>query len=88
MDSPMFSPEHSIEVYNLNADNEVGRYEDAKEIFLMAFERAPIGRRLAYNLTDVCIKAGNFSEAEHYYENFIGLAPTDSGRFELQYKMA
>lgn len=67
---------------------EVGRYEDAKEIFLMAFERAPIGRRLAYNLTDVCIKAGNFSEAEHYYENFIGLAPNDSGRFELQYKMA
>ncbi len=67
---------------------EVQRYEDAKELFLMAFERAPISRRLAYKLTEVCIRAGEYEEAEHYYEDFVGLAPRDSGRYELQYKLA
>ncbi len=67
---------------------EVGRYSDAKEILLMAFDRAPIGRRLAYKLTEVCILAGDFEEAEHYYGNFVDLAPRDIGRYELQYKMA
>lgn len=67
---------------------EVGRYSDAKEILLMAFERAPIGRRLAYKLTEVCIMSGDFEDAEHYYGNFVDLAPRDIGRYELQYKMA
>ena len=67
---------------------EVRRYEDAKELFLMAFERAPISRRLAYKLADVCIRAGELEEAEHYYEDFVGLAPNDSGRYELQYQLA
>lgn len=67
---------------------EVGRYSDAKEILLMAFDRAPIGRRLAYKLTEVCIMSGDFDEAEHYYGNFVDLAPRDIGRYELQYKMA
>lgn len=67
---------------------EVGRYSDAKEILLMAFDRAPIGRRLAYKLTEVCIMSGDFEDAEHYYGNFVDLAPRDIGRYELQYKMA
>lgn len=67
---------------------EVRRYEDAKELFLMAFERAPISRRLAYKLADVCIRAGQLEEAEQYYEDFVGLAPKDSGRYELQYQLA
>ncbi len=67
---------------------EVQRYEDAKELFLMAFERAPISRRIAYKLTEVCIRAGEYEEAEHYYEDFVGLAPRDSGRYELQYMLA
>lgn len=67
---------------------EVGRYNDAKAILLMAFERAPIGRRLAYKLAEVCIMSGDFEDAEHYYQNFVDLAPRDIGRYELQYKMA
>ncbi len=67
---------------------EVGRYDDAKEILLIAFERAPIGRRLAYKLTEVCIQAGEYEEAERYYDDFVGLAPRDTGRYELQYQMA
>lgn len=67
---------------------ETGRYSDAKEILLMAFERAPIGRRLAYKLAEVCILSGEYEEAQHYYQNFVDLAPRDVGRYELQYKMA
>ncbi len=66
----------------------VRRYQDAKELFLMAFERAPISRRIAYKLTEVCIEAGEYEEAERYYEDFVGLAPKDPCRYELQYKLA
>lgn len=67
---------------------ETGRYGDAKEIYQLAYERAPINRRLAYKLTEVSILAENYSEAEHYYDIFVDLAPRDSRRYELQYKMA
>lgn len=67
---------------------ETGRYEDAKEIYLLAYDRAPISRRLAYKLTEVSILAEDYSEAEHYYDIFVDLAPRDSRKYELQYKMA
>lgn len=67
---------------------EAKRYEDAKEILMIAFSRAPVGRRLAYKLTEVCIEAGEFDEAETYYRDFLELAPRDSGKFELLYKLA
>lgn len=67
---------------------ETGRYKDAKDILLMAYERAPIGRRLAYKLAEVCIQAGEYEEAEHYYQRFVDLAPRDVGRYELKYKLA
>ena len=67
---------------------EVGRYSDAKEILMLAFDRAPIGRRLAYKLAEVSIQAGEFKEAEHYYDIFVDLAPRDTGKYELQYKLA
>lgn len=67
---------------------EMGRYSDAKEILMLAFDRAPIGRRLAYKLAEVSIQAGDFKEAEHYYDIFVDLAPRDTGKFELQYKLA
>lgn len=71
-----------------NVYAETKRYEDAKEIFLLAFERAPISRRLAYKLTEVCILVGDYSEADHYYDLYVDLAPRDTGKYELQYKMA
>lgn len=67
---------------------EVERYNDAKEILMLAFDRAPIGRRLAYKLAEVNIQAGDFKEAEHYYDIFVDLAPRDTGKYELQYKLA
>lgn len=66
----------------------VGRYTDAKEIFELAKSRAPLGRRLAYQLADVCIDSGEFDEAEQYIKEFMELAPKDTGRFELMYLLS
>lgn len=62
-----------------------GRYSDAKDILLMAYEKAPIGRRLAYRLTEVCIRMGDFEEAQNYYNDFVNLSPKDNRKYELLY---
>ena len=66
----------------------VGRYADAKEIFQLARNRAPLGRRLVYQMADVCIDAGEFEEAERYIQEFSELAPKDTARFELLYQLS
>jgi hypothetical protein len=59
-------------VYEKNED-----YQEAKEILLQAFERAPIGKRLLYKLAELAIKEGNIEEAEAYYKEFGDLASDD-----------
>lgn len=66
----------------------VGRYTDAKEIFQLARNRAPLGRRLVYQMADVCIDAREFEEAERYIQEFSELAPKDTARFELLYQLS
>ena len=63
------------------------RYEDAKEILLMAYEKASIGRRLAYRLTELCIKSNDFEGAKKYYEDFVNLSPNDNRKYELLYEI-
>ncbi len=63
------------------------RYEDARDILLMAYEKAPIGRRIAYRLTEVCIKGNDFKGAKKYYEDFVKLSPNDISRYELLYEI-
>ncbi|MBO5227575.1 MAG: hypothetical protein J6B39_01100 [Lachnospiraceae bacterium] len=63
------------------------RYEDARDILLMAYEKAPIGRRLAYRLTEVCIKGNDFKGAKKYYEDFVNLSPNDNRKYELLYEI-
>ena len=60
-------------------------YQEAKDILLLAFERAPIGKRLLYKLADLALKEGNVSEAEAYYREFCDLAPEDSRQYLLRY---
>ena len=38
-------------------------YQEAKDILLLAFERAPIGKRLLFKLAELAIKEGSFQEA-------------------------
>ena len=62
-------------------------YQEAKDILLLAFERAPIGKRLLYKLTDLALKEGNTDEAEAYYREFCDLASDDSRQYLLRYKI-
>ena len=60
-------------------------YEDAKDILLLAFERAPISKRLLYKLTDLALKEGKVDEAEAYYREFCDLAADDPRQQLLRY---
>ena len=60
-------------------------YHEAKEILLIAFERAPIGKRLLYKLTQLALKEGEIPEAEAYYREFCSMAEDDSRQYILRY---
>lgn len=62
-----------------------GEYQDAKDILLLAFERAPIGKRLLYKLTELALKEGNLDEAEAYYREFCDLAADDPRQHLLRF---
>ena len=63
------------------------RYEDAKNMLLLAYERRPGGRTICYSLCELCIKTEEFVQALKYYKEFVQAAPKDSGRYILQYKL-
>ena len=63
------------------------RYEDAKNLLLMAYEKRSGGRTICYSLCELCLKTGDFVEAIDYYKEYIQLAPNDSGRYILHYKI-
>lgn len=63
------------------------RFEDAKLLLEMANERHPAGRMIVYSLCDLSIKMGEVVQAVEYYKDFTQIAPNDSGRYVLQYKL-
>ena len=63
------------------------RYEDSKEVLLLAYDRSPIGRMIIYKLAEVAIKMGDFTAAEEYYEEFVKIAPHDNLRYVLRYNI-
>lgn len=63
------------------------RYEDAKNMLLLAYERRPGGKTICYSLCELCIKTEEFLQAVNYYKEFVQVAPKDSGRYILQYKL-
>lgn len=64
------------------------RYEEARDILLMAYDRSPIGRMIIYRLSEIAIKMKNFEEAEEYYDEFVELAPHDNLRYVLRYRIS
>lgn len=68
------------EIYEKNEE-----YEEAKDILLMAFERAPVGKRFLFKLSEISVKAGNLPEAEEFYREFCDVSPEDSGVYLLRY---
>ena len=63
------------------------RYEDSRDILLLAYERHAGGRLIVYSLCELSIKLGEYVQAIEYYKEFVHLAPKDSGRYVLQYKL-
>ena len=63
------------------------RYEDARDMLLLAYERRPGGRTICYSLCELSIKMEEFVQAIEYYKEFVQVAPRDSSRYILQYKL-
>lgn len=63
------------------------RLEDSRELLLLAYERHPGGRSIVYSLCEISIKMEEFVQAVEYYKDFVQIAPKDSGRYILQYKI-
>ena len=63
------------------------RYEDARDMLLLAYERHPGGRTICYSLCELSIKMEEYVQAIEYYKEFVQVAPKDSGRYILQYKL-
>jgi len=70
------------DIYKVNR-----RYEDSKAVLLLAYERHPGGRTIVYSLCELAIKMEEFVPAWEYYKEFVQIAPKDTGRFILQYKL-
>lgn len=70
------------DVYKINR-----RFEDAREILLLANEKSPQNRRIVYALCDLAIKTGQVVEAVEYYKEFVQLSPNDNSKYILLYKI-
>ena len=64
------------------------QYEKAKEVLLIAYERSPLGRQLAYKLTILSLRTQNFEEADEFYQDFVEMSPTDNAQYLLKYRIA
>ena len=63
------------------------RYEDARDMLLLAYERRPGGRTICYSLCELSIKMEEYVQAIEYYKEFVQVAPKDPSRYILQYKL-
>ncbi len=63
------------------------RFQESKDILLMAYERHPGGRLIVYSLCELSIKMGEVVQGIEYYKEFVQIAPKDTGRYILQYKL-
>lgn len=63
------------------------RFQESKDVLLMAYEKHPTGRLIIYSLCELAIKMGEYDEASRYYKEFVQIAPRDTGRYVLQYRL-
>lgn len=63
------------------------RYEDARDVLLLAYDQRPGGRTICYSLCELCLKTGQLIPAMEYFKKFVQIAPNDPGRYILQYKI-
>ena len=71
------------EIYEKN-----GEYEEAKDILLLAFERAPVGKRFLYKLSELSLSSGSIDDAVEFYHEFLDVSPEDPRKYLLQYMIS
>ena len=70
------------EIYKINR-----KYEESRDILLLAYERYPGGRMIVYALCELSIKMEEYVQAVEYMKEFVQVAPRDTGIFILRYKL-
>lgn len=70
------------EVYKMNR-----KYDEAREVLMLAYDRHPGKRSIIFSLCELCLKMGDFIAALNYYKEFVKVATRDSRRYILQYKI-
>lgn len=63
------------------------RYQESKDILLLAYEKHPTGHAIVYSLCELSIKMGEYVQAIEYYKEFVQIAPKNTGRYILQYRL-
>ncbi|MBO5502968.1 MAG: hypothetical protein J5969_00650, partial [Lachnospiraceae bacterium] len=63
------------------------RFEESRDILLLAYDRYPTGRQIVSSLCDLELRLGEYVQALQYYNEFVQIAPRDPGRYMLQYKI-
>lgn len=63
------------------------RFKDARNVCVYAYNRKLGGKRLIYRLAELSVKINDLDEAEELYNEFIEVAPKDTSRFLLLYKI-
>ncbi|MDE6995904.1 MAG: hypothetical protein K2P41_16045 [Lachnospiraceae bacterium] len=63
------------------------RYPESRDILLLAYEKHPTGRLIVYSLCELSIKMEESVQAIEYYKEFVQIAPKDTGRYILQYRL-
>ena len=69
------------EIYKFNK-----KYEEAREILMLAYDRYP-NRNIVYALCELAIKLNDVVQAKLLYEEFVSIAPNDTDRYVLLYKL-
>ena len=69
------------EIYKINK-----RYEEARDILLIADSRCPNARSIIYALCELSIKMGDLNDSVGYLKEYMEMAPQDPGTYILQYK--
>lgn len=70
------------EVYMANR-----RYEEGRDILLLAYDRYPEGKSIIYKLCEVSIKLNDVVSAVEYYKQYMRIAPDDTSSYILLYKI-
>ncbi|MFV0528391.1 MAG: hypothetical protein ACK5MN_06725 [Lachnospiraceae bacterium] len=70
------------EIYAINK-----RFEESRNVLLLAYNRSSIGKSILYRLVELSLKLDDIEGALDYYSEFVEVAPSDTSKNILKYKI-